>query len=84
MIVSKESLKKKLLKAYENDETKKKCCICRKVIEEDDILNLRFEYCKSKINETWAHSKCANELINKKWKAVIELYVFQGICRNKK
>lgn len=66
MIVSKESLKEKLLKAYEDDKTKKKYCICEKVIEKDDILNLRFEYCKSEINETWAHSKCANELINKK------------------
>lgn len=66
MIVSKDELKKKLLKYYEDDETKKKCCICRKVIEKEDILNLRFEYCKSKINETWSHSKCVNELIKQK------------------
>lgn len=66
MIVSKDNLKKKLLKYYEDDETKKKCCICRQVIEKEDILNLRFEYCKSKINENWSHSKCANELIKQK------------------
>lgn len=65
MIVEKEKLKKKLLKAYENEDTKKKCCICRKVIEKEDIENLQFEYCKSQINETWSHSKCVNELIKK-------------------
>ena len=65
MIVEKEKLKKKLLKAYENEDTKKRCCICRQVIEKEDIENLQFEYCKSQINETWSHSKCPNELIKK-------------------
>lgn len=65
MIVEKEKLKKKLLKAYEDDDTKKRCCICRQIIEKEDIENLQFEYCKSKINETWSHSKCANQMIKK-------------------
>ncbi len=48
MVVSKEKLKKKLLKNFE-ENTKTFCSICRDIIAKYDIEDENFEYCKNSI-----------------------------------
>lgn len=57
MVVSKEKLKKKLLKEFDNEE-KHRCSICNQIIARYDIEDLNFEYCKNKLGENYAHSCC--------------------------
>lgn len=57
MVVSKESIKKKLLKEFSKD-VKHYCTICRKSITKNDIEDFNFEYTKSKIGENYSHTKC--------------------------
>lgn len=64
MVVKKDRLKKKLLKKLE-DEEKTFCSICRKEIKKEDIEKENFEYCKSSLNENYAHTECVKEMINK-------------------
>ena len=57
MIVTKENIKKKLLKR-ENTY----CSICRKKITEEDVENGNFTYAKSTFGEHFAHDTCFEEL----------------------
>jgi hypothetical protein len=74
MIVSKTNIKNKMLKILKEKKENKNnygnkpyipCSICGKEIEEKDIENLHFEYCKSHLGENYAHSKCVEKMINK-------------------
>lgn len=58
MVVNKEDLKKKLLRAFTKDEHKERCPICNEVISLKDIKNGSFEYTKSACGERYIHSGC--------------------------
>ena len=65
MVISKETLKKRLLKQFYNYENHT-CSICRQVIARYDIKDNNFEYVKNKLGENYAHSTCIKYRKDKK------------------
>lgn len=57
MVVGKDKLKKNILKKIAQNQNTH-CSICRQPITYNDIEDEKFEYCKSKYGENYAHSKC--------------------------
>lgn len=65
MVVQKNKRLKK--KAIENDYGQSRLCsICKKSIARYEVESGNFEYCKSKLGEHFAHTKCVNNMIKNK------------------
>lgn len=62
MVIEKDKrLKRKV--SVDKEGKVRRCRICGKPIDKEDIENDNFEYVKSKINENFFHSKCVEKEI---------------------